>query len=161
MSGSSIVPRLEAQHAAAWWTTQLGCTEQDNGDAMGSAFASLVARRINRPLTPAQVTAYRVHLAETIEDHLRQWETGIWDGAWSPAEPSRGSALRAILCDYGPDQVLTDAADRCGVKIGRLMFPIKTVMWINPGCVKVRSGYDAGVEEVYSEQRVQKVSRDR
>jgi hypothetical protein len=79
-----------------------------------------------------------VALSERIEVHLRKW-----DDAWHPDNPLRGSALRDVSNDYGAHPVLAEAAESVGIKLRTLDLPIKTVMWINPGEVKVAEGYSA------------------
>jgi hypothetical protein len=141
-------PRAEAQHAASWWTSRLGRASHDIGqrdddEREKSALAEMAARLIGDRFTDQQRQDFRAALADRIEEHLQKLSTGIWKGGWDPAEPQRGSANRAIGCDYGPDQVLNDAAMRAGLSIQMLDLPMKTVMWINPGVVKVAEGYNA------------------
>lgn len=142
-------PRPEVVAAAAWWASRLGCPEPpDNGirdeqERESTFFAGMMAVVGGRDWTDEQRDAFRRELETGIETHLVRWTTGIWEGGWDLANPQFGSANRAILNDYGPDPVLSEAGERAGLPKLRGTFdlPIKTVMWINPGIVKVREGF--------------------
>lgn len=147
-------PRIEAQQGAAWWASRLGHAVHDIGGRTAderekSANANLATMFKGKTFTPEQVDAFRRELAVTIEEHLCRWETGVHEGSWRPEESQWGSALRAFGCDYNPERILTEAAERAGFKIGGLDLPMKTVMWVNPGEVKVAEGYSAPIEVVW------------
>jgi hypothetical protein len=150
----TITPRPEAIAAAAWWASRLGYAahdigSRDPGERQSSEFAFLATGLANRTFTDEQREAFRRELAGTIEEHLRRWESGVHEGAWRPENPQWGSALRSFGCDYHPESVLTDAAERAGIKIGSLDLPMKTTMWVNPGIVRVGEGYGAGIVTVW------------
>lgn len=147
-------PRPEAVHAAIWWASRLGCARHDLGgrdaDERGkSALANFSAMLSGRVFTEEQRGAFRCELAVTIEEHLARWETESSEDAWRPDNPQWGSALRAFGCDYGPDPVLEEAAERAGFTLRSSDLPMKTVMWINPGQVKVAEGYSALPEVIW------------
>ena len=48
--------------------------------------------------------------------------------------------------DYGPDMLLSQAAEEAGLK---MEFPWKTNMWLHNDCVAVRNGYAAPVQYHY------------
>ena len=150
----SITPRPEAEAAAAWWASRLGNATQDLGQRdpaarRMSADAFALGALLGRTYTAEQVDVFRRELAVTIEEHLRQWEAPPFEDAWNPDEPQRGSALRSFGCDYHPEPVLANAADRAGIKIGSLDLPMKTVMWVNPGIVRVSEGHSGDVVTVW------------
>lgn len=85
--------------------------------------------------------AFRAALVDALAEHLAQY-------SWNPDVPELGSAMRAILNDYGPDPVLADAATAAGVDVSHA--PWKTVMWINPGRVAwARNAKDAETVQIY------------
>lgn len=146
---TEIIPRAEAVHAARWWASRLGNAVQHITDRRGQAerdtqdFTSFAAAASGRSFTDEQRAAFARHLAPLIETHLRERETGIWDGAWRTGEPAWGSAIRDISIDYGAHPVLRAAAALAGFSLMTLDLPVKTVMWINPGEVVVAEGYNA------------------
>lgn len=142
--------RPEARAAADWWASRLanGSDDHDLGgrdeaerDLTATARAGSAALR--QRFTAEQVESFADQLGEHIERHLVKCESYPNEGAWDPADPRRGSALRAIGVDYGPDPVLNDAAERAGIKLKQFDLPMKTVMWVNPGEVSVAEGYGA------------------
>jgi hypothetical protein len=130
----------EARTAAKWWADQLRDQPQhDNGDALGSAFAGLVAARLP-PLTYEQIAAFEQHLCAGLLVLLKA-------DTWDETDPGRGGYFRTVAVDYDPDPLLTGAARQAGFKAD-LRLPIKTVMWINPGEVSVACGYGAPEEKL-------------
>lgn len=141
--------RPEARAAADWWASRLanGTDQHDLGDRDASernltATARLGSAWLRQRFTTEQVDAFRRELAEGVEQRLNE-------GAWDPVEPGRGSALRALQCDYGPDPVLSGAAKLAGFELKMFDLPLKTVMWINPGEVSVSEGYGAPIVVVW------------
>jgi hypothetical protein len=137
----------EARTAACWWVDQLTGDESiRTGDAMNEAFA-MYARSKQTPPKADQVEAFRAHLEQGIiamlRDPINSWEKAVAEG------PQWGSYFRTIAVDYGPDKVLGDALKAAGLPSGaELLLPLKTVMWVNPGVVKVSAGYGSGEEEL-------------
>ena len=134
-------PRPEAKAAAAWWASRLGRASHDlgtrePGEAASTAFAGFASAVLGDRFTDGDRDAFRRELALAIEDHLAS-------SSWRPDEPRWGSAIRAIMVDYGPDPVLKQAAQRAGLELKTLDLPLKTVMWVNPGQVSVGEGYNA------------------
>jgi hypothetical protein len=132
---------IEARTAARWWADQLSPqSEARNGDATSEMFA-LAAKAAQAQPTLEQVEIFRAHLEAAIVPYLHShaWAEAVADN------PQRGSALRTIGVDYGPDAILGDALEAAGIpaRKGTLLLPIKTVMWVNPGQVKVGLGYNA------------------
>jgi hypothetical protein len=124
--------------AAAWWAAQLAAPPQhDVGAPMSTAFANVATERGRRQRTPEQIDAFRTALADRIEQHLAHY-------CWLPDEPDFGSYVRAVVVDPVPDDVLADAAERAGFRLTSFDLPMRTVMWIDPGTVKVAAGHGAG-----------------
>lgn len=51
--------------------------------------------------------------------------------------------------DYGPCPVLREAATEAGLQLDEpYPWPLKTIMWLMDGKVKVRAGYGAPIQEI-------------
>lgn len=142
-------PRPEAVAAADWWANKLaepvshdlGCGAEDS-----SSLANAVSALVRRQRSQAEIEAFRQALADEIERHLEA-------NGWRPEKPDFGSYMRSIAVDYGPDDVLVDAAAKAGFDLKMLDLPVKTVMWINPGIVKVSQGHCAPITVVWRADR--------
>ncbi|MEC4016128.1 hypothetical protein [Streptomyces sp. H27-D2] len=136
-------PRPEAVAAADWWALQLaqppvhGIGAQEQSD-----FANAATAVSRKPKTPEQIDDFRVALAEMIERKLSKRPED-----WRPDNPSWASAFRTIAGDYRPAQELETAAEQAGFQLKMFDVPMKTVMWINPGIVRVAVGH-GGIDEV-------------
>ncbi|MFF2094833.1 hypothetical protein [Streptomyces sp. NPDC058202] len=141
-------PRAEAVAAAAWWAQRLasGAAAHDVGAAQSNLFANAVSALVARQRDQAQIERFRDALAELIEDH-------VGGDAWRPDNRLWGSAMRIVEVGYAPDEILSGAADQAGFELKLSDLPLKTVMWINPGEVKVAEGYSAPVTTVWRSQR--------
>ncbi len=129
--------------AAKWWADQLRITtKQDNGDALCNALVGLIPRD---PPDPLKVNAFERELADRLPGYLAR--------GWDVDNPMRGSALRTLGCDYGPGELLAEAAEASGIKPMCPPFPMKTVMWIDPDGVKVGHGYRAEPEILWTLSR--------
>jgi hypothetical protein len=95
--------------------------------------------------TAEEIEAFRAALERRIEEFLAS-------NPWYPGDPGRGSYFRVVECGYGPDQVLTQAAEDAGITVSILELPMKTVMWVNPGEVTVSAGYQAPIVGVPLEE---------
>lgn len=125
--------REQIEIAVKWWGEQLRTrTKQDNGDLMTSVFMSALSGD-GEDLT--KVELFENKLRELLPKRLLK--------CWHVDEPMRGSAIRCLECDYGPDHVLREAAQFAGILPDCPPFPMKTVMWINPDSVSVSHGYGA------------------
>jgi hypothetical protein len=140
--------KQEIEAAARWWADAIsGQQEQRSGafelDLAIMAYAK--SRLVGRP-TAEQVEVFRINLIEFLTEKLAL-------DCWDVTNPSRGSYWRTIAVDYDPDPTLRQAAAKAGIKIRYSeTFPIKTVMWINPGCVKVALGYGAAPKVIWQEK---------
>lgn len=132
---------IEARTAARWWADQLGPDSKAHiGDATNEMFL-LAVKAIQKPPTSQQVEKFRLHLEQTIVPFLYAygWERAVAE------DPQWASGLRTIDVDYGPCVLLSDALESSGISAqrGKLLLPLKTVMWVNPGHVAVSFGYNA------------------
>lgn len=133
----------EIEAAVNWWADKLaGGHFQDNGDAYQSVFATLARSETSAP-TDDQLTAFRDRLRDEIGHAIRSHDS------WRIDEPMWGGCTegRCVSTDYGPEPLLRRSADAAG--INDMRFPIKTVMWISPGQVKVACGYGKPAEVIY------------
>ncbi|MFD7793606.1 hypothetical protein [Streptomyces sp. NPDC059759] len=137
-------PRAEAVAAAAWWAERIaaGATVHDVGAAESSLFANTVSALVARQRDQAQIERFRDALTELIEQHVD-------DDAWRPDNPLWGSAIRTVEVGYAPDEILAGAAEQAGFELKLSDLPLKTVMWVNPGEVKVAEGYSAPIRTVW------------
>jgi len=140
--------RPEAVAAARWWVDTI--TAPPKNDEYGDAALNAgMARSRLQPApttwTPEQVEAFRVELERRIDAHCAET-------SWRPDEPNYGSGVRVMICDYGPDPVLKDAAEAVGLRLQNRDTPAKTFVWVNPGEVKAQLGYSAPREVVWSEE---------
>lgn len=122
--------------AAHWWADQLRKRDdQDAGDGFNS-FMLEWARGKVKPPTEEQIEKFEQVARRTIQELIERngFETG---SEWF----SNRKARRILTCDYHPCDELDTAAEEAG--IDTLYFPVKTVMWIDPGSVRVRCGYYA------------------
>lgn len=138
-------PCKEAQVAAEWWADILreNDVQHDNGDAMQSALAQTVREKTNPDeFDPEKVDEFEDLVAEKIQGLIEERLT------WDYTEPEMGSTY--IRCDYHAHQVLADSAEEAGIEISSMTtFPIKTSVWVDPGCVKVSKGYQAEQEVIW------------
>jgi hypothetical protein len=124
--------KQQIEVAARWWADRLRHgAKQDNGDTLAGIFAAL--SRVD--VDPEQVDLFERVLKSVLLVHLVR--------TWKPDEPQFGSAIRAIGCDYGPDNVLSEAAKAADIPTSCPPFPMKTMMWIDPDSVRVEYGYGA------------------
>lgn len=141
---SELIESPEILAAVEWWSHQLlGHALHDAGDPLINGFSNLCANRLGKAAA-YQVDRFRDSLKALLAVHCAE--------TWDATEPRRGSALRATGCDYGPDLVLRAALDYSMITEGHLRLPIKTMMWINPGEVRVRPGYHGEEVVLYQKQ---------
>ncbi|MFF0139700.1 hypothetical protein ACFYRN_25005 [Streptomyces sp. NPDC005227] len=136
--------RPEAVAAAAWWAERIavGAAAHDVGAPASNLFANTVSALVARQRDQAQIERFRDALAELIEQHV--------DGdGWRPDNPLWGSAIRTVEVGYAPDEILSGAAEQAGFELKLSDLPLKTVMWVNPGEVKVAEGYNAPIRSVW------------
>ena len=136
----------EVAIAARWWTYQLlNMTPAESGDAFNDAFRDTIRGKFCRPVTPDKAADFEDALARLGHEVIDE------DDGWDVTRPEWG-AIHRTCCkvDYNASRVLTQAANEAGIANIDMRLPIKTVMWINPGSVKVAKGYRASVEEVYT-----------
>lgn len=121
-------PELDA--AARWWAAHLGDKKQDAGDAKINAAASMF--HCAPAPTDEQKESFILSFVQSAEQRC------------NPRHPRL-----TIGVDYGPDQLLCDAAKDAEYPITNGSFPIKTWMQVTPGSVTVSHGYGAAAVAVY------------
>jgi len=133
----------EAFYAAKWWVTQLRTgAELDMGDDYQSMIATLMSR--NHKISPAILDQYEEALSYSIVEYLENHQ-------WDSQDPNAGADDRRIMCDLTPPAVLSDPWQKVtGSPPPHLYFPVKTIMWINPGSIVVKHGYRATEKEVWN-----------
>lgn len=133
----------ETGTAATWWADQLRRPAvQDNGDAAQSSMMADLAA-LHKPIAREQIMYFESVLHRLLADKFKS--------NWYPGDPQRGSYERTVGVDYGPDEILADASERAGIAISLCRFPVKTMMWINPGEVKVAVGYGAPIKTIWKD----------
>jgi hypothetical protein len=145
-----VLPEVWA--AANWWGDRLSRREaQDNGDKVQSAFATWAASTA-MPLSTEEREKFVEALSYKLQD--RCLTPKDYDPRpWRPEQPNWGSALRCVGVDYHPAAVLEEAAEAAlGADRTRELsplWPIKTLMWIDPGVVRVQHGYGAERKDIF------------
>jgi hypothetical protein len=128
--------------AAQWWGEQLkglpgrnnGASAQDDPTGFGTAITLLAAAS-----TPTADDVQIGRFVDALVKHLCE-QAGERLVAGRRVHFSIGT-------DYHPDRELADAASAAGIDCYR--FPWKTMMWIDPGFVRVSAGYQAEEEVIW------------
>lgn len=123
-----------AQAAALWWTNVLTSPKLDNGDTsetgQTTALMGLLAQ-VSRPQPADGLEAFGVILSEQLAALLQE---------------DNGYVARygiTLDVDYNPDRLLSECAERAGLRTGLASWPWKTTMWVKPDEVTVSYGYRA------------------
>lgn len=124
-----------AQKAAKWWADHLRqpVTVLDNGDnsetgAMTFVMAMILQGVEKGKQDPATIDKFEQELAKKIQTLTGKWIT--------------------VATDYGPDKILSDAAECAGLRLGMTTLPWKTIMWIEGDRILVAEGYGANQIEL-------------
>ena len=135
------VTREMATAMAKWWGEQVHTdTRHDNGDdSITGLFASILANRLNKEVTPEANTRFVEILTERILERAKE-KGRVWS--------------LELSCDYGPSEFLYDAAKEAGIDSGN--FPWKTDMRVreeDDGTAKVlvSAGYRAPWVQIWPE----------
>lgn len=124
-----------AKIAANWWTEKIrGGAIHDNGanddaNVMGMLLANILGFK-NAP-SEDQLTRFNDILADLISEKLY-------------SEPK---SYVYLDCDYGPNYILSLAADTAG--IDPIVFPFKTSVFVYKDKVIIRDGYGAPQKEIW------------
>ncbi len=140
----------EIEAAVNWWKSVMRNPKQDAGDGTVNMVAAW-AKSHTPPMESDKIEDFGRELSSRLPAFLKK-------GAWKDAEEGDsgvGSMCRVLAVDYGPDTLLREAAEAAGIRAGSgdLCFPIKTVMWINPGRVSVSYGYGAKEEVIFEAEK--------
>jgi len=127
----------EITAAVEWWASQLtqrpiNQTGDKEVDFSLFSFSSFITVQ---PLTDQQIETFKAALRDKLEA-LSTTDEDLY-----------------LVCDYEPKDMLEAAADEAGITEQNHRFPMKTNMWIDPGCVTVSCGYAAPVQTIYSSAR--------
>lgn len=124
--------------AAEWWTNAIANPTPNsfcNGDRTSdSSFMMMIMGHMlaeQNAAKPEQLEAFRENLIKRIESELDR------------------EARVQLDCDYGPCNILGEAAEEVG--INTRVFPFKRRMNITNTSVEVKDGYDADWKTLYSE----------
>lgn len=140
--------RPEYLAAVDWWADAIrGNARQDNGDWQTMAlYRTLGVDKDPRP-DEESIGRFCVNLLAALVAR----EDGRFF-IWDESNPRLGGYGRVLKVDYDPCPELYDAATAAGIDVRYCStFPMKTVMWIHPGCVEVRNGYGAEVKVIFGE----------
>jgi len=135
----------EVDCAARWWADHVGSKKQNNGDGMQSIMVFMLGEV--KPLNDEEKIDFVKEFKAGLQD---KWT--ISNVSWNIEDPIRGSYFRTIGVDYQPDHILTRALNSIGHQVQIRSFPMKTVMWINPGSVEVALGYKAKPVEIFNKE---------
>lgn len=147
---------IEATTAAKWWADRLrfGAKMESGSPAVrmmkpAAAYEtdiidvlSTLAAAGAKKLSAEQIDEFETTLALIVTRRFCQSD------GWKPDNPMWGSACRVLAVDYGACDELRAAYQFAGGGRNDQVFPIKTIMWISPGSVKVRYGYGGQEEEL-------------
>lgn len=139
----------EAQAAARWWANHLTADgDVRTGDAMQEILTLGARAKSLATVTAEQVEAFTAHLESSVLELIRDEHSG-WDKAVEQGEPHIGGAFRKLEVDYHPDKILQGALDAAQIqrRAGGWL-PLKTVMKVDPGRLRVKVGYRAEWEEL-------------
>jgi hypothetical protein len=138
-----IKPEITA--AARWWANQIrqGIPTHNNGDAFQSAMARIATSLVTDTPSREQIDTFESALIRGISE-----APGFSGDDWRPEQPMWGGARRILATDYDPEPLLEEALK--AARISDLLLPIKTIMWVDPGSVKVSRGYGAASETIYA-----------
>ncbi len=121
----------EAAVAADWWSNHIGSKAGcDNGDSFQSMMLYMLAAQSD--VTESQKQVFSKLIKDLVMRELKRTESVC------------------LSVDYAPDYELYDVAVKSGISPSA--FPCKTVMWIEPGSVSVKYGYQGDIQELYEKK---------
>ena len=137
----NIPKRIEVSHevskhahinaAVNWWAEAIQHPKMDNGDdSLAMLMVMLGGCTNRRQLTETELQTFRTALANDIINEMEHRKS------------------MTLSVDYGPDYILGIAGNAIG--LGQFDFPCKTVMWISETEVRVRAGYGASEQVIWS-----------
>ena len=123
-----------AEKAAKWWADQLrGSAKLDNGDTSETGgMVALMAAMLQGEERSRRGASDADKFEKALTDTLCEL-----DGDWI-----------TLGCDYGPDNFLSQVADKAGVNLGMTGLPWKTNMYIRNDRVSVACGYGTSAVEL-------------
>ncbi len=143
MKASQLMKRPELHAAVTWWAHALmGDYVDDAGDFLINATAAVFKEKRHPWDRPTRESVERFKIA------LLCLMAAQFAEAWNDEQPNWASGNRNLAVDYEPNLILSTALAFARVA-GTLRLPIKTVMWVSPGSVKVRCGYHGEEKQVF------------
>ncbi len=142
-------PRVEAMVAAKWWADTLRNPGiPDTGDSRNDGFMFALSEK--DPFNESMIASFEAELAAGIEAELvgREERHSVHMGAVDPVY--KWHWYLSIHCDYHPDTLLCEAAERAGLEHYDSALPCKTDMYIDRGKIETSKGYGACREVVWS-----------
>jgi len=128
---------IVARTAARWWRetisggAKLDNGARDSGNAMAAVIAAMTQSKQLEGISDEAFSTFEGALAKIIDERI-----------------VKGGAYPHIGVDYGPDQILGEAAESAGIDPGMSLFPWKTNMSIEGEHIAVSCGYGAPWEDV-------------
>jgi len=136
--GETMNKVKELEVAAHWWASHLReRPEFNNGDDGHAAMASLLP---HESVAEKTINAFESILYRTMEEEF-------FNNCWPVDKP--GFPAGILNVDYSPCPALYNACEAAGIRINTNTFPVKTVMWIHPGHVKIAVGYRSPIETLW------------
>lgn len=133
-----VLPDAAIEAAAQWWATVI---KNPKFDALGGErnesmeFAQMLMLLGNRRAPAIDTERFRLALIERIR-------------AASPLD------RRILSVDYGPCEILDNAARAAGIVDASFTFPVKTMMWLDPDRVRVSYWYGAPRVTIWPPEQV-------
>lgn len=143
----------EAQAAAAWWADMLRgpSFRHDVGDEDLNEWLDVARAVTDTAYSEEELEAFEETLAQYVHDALEE-KLERYDETFPDSDNTIGRAL-SFGVDYHPNTLLEAAAVEAGLDYNRFTtFKAKTHMWVQPGEVSVRPGYQQPEEVIYREE---------
>lgn len=124
--------------AVEWWAARLrscrhsGLSAEERRDPSNHAYqiAEMMMTVLKPRVTDEQIGAFKAALSERLTADTYEARYGVLD------------------VDYGPCRMLRESLEAAGIPANHTL-PIKTIMWIRDGAVRVRYGYGAKEQQLY------------
>jgi len=130
----------EIRCAARWWKDAMRMPKHDNNDdSFAGYFANTLLGRLQADISEEQLDRFEEILIGKLSDPDYD---GVFRGRWG---------MLHIGTDYHPEKVLRESAEEVGIKVNTATFPIKTMMWLQPGYVKVGRGHGVRMVEIFND----------
>ncbi|MCM1440501.1 MAG: hypothetical protein NC131_15075, partial [Roseburia sp.] len=128
-----MLSKRQMETAVQWWGEKVrgGATHNNGADSIQSFMAMMMADSMVKTQDSEKVEKFKSLLREAFYNTDYSFRT---------------HDLIRLSCDYGPDYILAECAEKAG--IDTMNFPWKTTMNFNDGGVQVSEGYGAPYENL-------------